>query len=59
MTACIFLLKARHNYREQAPIADSLHRVRVEVVLPSSLEPKQYERLVKAHPKVLDVEAGK
>jgi hypothetical protein len=45
VTACIFLLKCRHGYRERGDLPDVGSRVSVQITLPGALTPEQYERL--------------
>jgi hypothetical protein len=45
VTACIFLLKCRHRYREQGDLQEAASRVSVQITLPGALTPEQYENL--------------
>mgnify|MGYP001819734033 CR=1 FL=1 len=45
VTACIFLLKCRHRYREQGDAPDAGARLSVQITLPAALSPEQYEKI--------------
>lgn len=45
VTACIFLLKCRHGYRELGDLPDAQPRVSVQITLPGALSLEQYENL--------------
>jgi len=45
MTAIIFALKTRHEYREHAPIADDNAAPRVTINLPAPMTPDQFRAL--------------
>ncbi len=53
VTACIFLLKARHGYREGEPL-DRGALVAVQISIPAPLEPEQYRKLLAAHPEAAE-----
>ncbi len=55
-TAAIFLLKARHGYRDQGPTDGSSEASRVAVVfnLPAPLSGEQWGKLVEVHPNAQD-----
>ena len=58
--SCMFLLKCRHGYRENAP-PETEHAVRVTIELPAALQSSQYERLVdveRSSAKTAQIEAG-
>ena len=42
-TACIFLLKTRHGYRENEPLGDNRPQVTINFELPGALQPEVYE----------------
>ncbi len=54
-TAAIFLLKARHGYRDVGPAdgGDAGPRVNLTFNLPAPLNGDQYRRLVEVHPEAL------
>ena len=55
VTAAIFLLKARHGYRDQGPVegGDGGPRVNLTFNLPAPLSGDQYRRLVEIHSEAL------
>ena len=55
VTAAIFLLKARHGYRDQGPADTAADGPKVNLVfnLPAPLSGDQYRRLVEIHPEAL------
>ncbi len=60
VVAAIFLLKARHGYRENAPL-EVEHNVRVTVELPAALSADQYRRVIEVNPqavRAVEAEAG-
>jgi hypothetical protein len=57
VTAAIFLLKARHGYREGHAIDGDAGSVNVQINLPGAMTPDQYRDLVKVQPRVIDTEA--
>jgi hypothetical protein len=55
VTAAIFLLKARHGYRDIGPAeGDGGVKVGVQINLPGSLKPEDYAKLVSVHGPVVD-----
>ena len=54
VTACIFLLKTRHGYREGEPLESRL-QVAVQIKLPGSLTEEQYRNLIATHPEAAEV----
>jgi hypothetical protein len=55
ITAAIFLLKARHGYRDIGGVPAEGNRVAITFNLPAPLQPEQYEKLVQvAPPKTLE-----
>jgi hypothetical protein len=46
MTACIFLLKGRHGWRDIGPADDSGVRTAIQINLPGPLKPEDYTKLV-------------
>lgn len=55
--AAMFLLKARHGYRDIGPVdGGAENRVAIVVNLPGALQPDQYRKLVEVHPSAQAVE---
>ncbi len=48
--SAMFLLKARHGYREQGPADGAGEGARVQINLPTSTSPDQWERMVNVTP---------
>lgn len=46
VVAGIFLLKARHGYREGEPVEGGSNNVQVNINLPAALSPEEYRRAV-------------
>jgi len=51
--AAMFLLKTRHNYRENIE-TDTDNRVAVVVNVPAALKPEEYAKLVEVHTQALE-----
>jgi hypothetical protein len=49
--AAMFLLKTRHAYREQGPADGEQQGAQVNINLPASMTPEQWEKLVNVTPK--------
>ena len=47
-TMLMFLLKARHDYRDHGPTDGAEAGVNINLTLPPALDPKQYEKLLEA-----------
>jgi len=59
VTAAIFLLKARHNYRDNSQVeVEHNHRVKIAIELPAALSADQYNQIRQVHPKLLKQNAG-
>lgn len=50
LIAAMFLLKARHGYREGEPMADGTSRVNITFNLPGASKPEHYVEVVNAKP---------
>lgn len=46
VTACIFLLKTRHGYRENEPLNQGGPNIQINFELPGAVDPKTYEKQV-------------
>ena len=55
MTAIIFALKTRHDYREHAPIADT-NAPRLTINLPAPMSPDQFRALRQPQGRVIDAD---
>lgn len=49
--AGMFLLKARHGYREGEPLKGGGSNVQVNINLPAAMTPEDYRRMIDATPK--------
>ena len=56
ITAAIFLLKARHGYREGEPLDRGVTQVGVIVNIPAPLDSEQYKQLVEVHGETISSE---
>lgn len=50
MTAVIFVLKARHSYLEDQPLEGGSTNLLVNINLPSTMTPEEYQRTVDVTP---------
>jgi hypothetical protein len=58
-TAAIFLLKARHGYRDIGPTDGGPDaRVAIQVNIPAPMTAEQYARLISVTPQAIDREAA-
>lgn len=46
LIAAMFLLKARHGYKEGEPVGDQNSRVQIEIKLPGALPPAAYAEVI-------------
>lgn len=52
--SAMFLLKARHGYRDHGPADASESGVNITLALPPALDPERYQKLVQAGSKALE-----